>query len=94
MTDERSSASKPDPTKVGIVLDLIETLGIDGADLLAALQQATPKTSNSAPTLDSFIDTVLPTLSAGTKRGYTTHFNRLRHGVCRQCSCTCDTCLD
>jgi integrase len=73
---------------------MVDSLGLDYGDVAAAFSEAVSEHSSTAPTVSEFIERVLPTLGAGTARGYKTHFERLRDGVARQCACTCDTCLD
>lgn len=83
-----------DPDKMAAVLAVMNSLGIDPQDLRETLEGTDGIANSQAPTLAAFIDTVMRTMSDGTRRGYATHLNRLRDGVERQCSCTCNECLD
>lgn len=85
-----------DTEKMDSLRSMVDALGLDRAEVAAMLAaEPTGSGGDNHPLLGDFIDTTLAlTKSAGTKRGYITHWKRLRHGVGPQCTCTCDACLD
>ena len=82
--DERTAAL------AASIANLIETNGLDLADIEAALSGAE---DTSRPTVREFIPIALRGLPSERSRdSYRTHLNRLANGVAKVCSCTCEAC--
>jgi integrase len=75
------------------ILAMLTASGLTPEDLVRAVG-TTDEAHAETSTLCEYVAIVRRSLTEDTDKSYATHYNHLINGVARQCSCTCDDCID